>query len=77
MLNKIKWTIQYEIPKIGIRILDEIPHRLPKRWVNHVTMGNLGRLSVVDPRLHSKEVPTITVEDFGNAMKYDEGRRAA
>lgn len=64
--------LRYKARRVGTRILDELPHRLPRKWVNHLTAANMGRLSVEDPRLHTKEVPTMTVEDMMNAMKYDE-----
>jgi hypothetical protein len=67
--------ILYQLRKFGTQVLDWLPHHMPKRWINHLTMGNLGRLTVVDERLHSKEVPTITVEDIGNAMRKDENAR--
>ncbi len=62
----------------GIRqwtlFLDQLPHRLPSSVINHITMGNLGRLTVTDPSLHNREVPTITVEEIGVAMRRDEGQ---
>jgi hypothetical protein len=67
-LRWIIWRLRYQEQKV----LDWLPGHMPKRWINHLTMGNLGRLTVTDERLHAREVPTITVEEIGNAMKYDE-----
>lgn len=57
---------------VETRILDALPRLMPKRWINHLTMGNLGRLTVRDPRLHTKEVLTITLQEVCGAIKYDE-----
>jgi hypothetical protein len=45
---------------------------LPRHLLNAVTAANLGRLTVVDKRLHSREVPTITIEELVEAMRVDE-----
>lgn len=64
----------YNLHKLEIRVLDRLVHRLPKRWINHLTCGNLGRLTTEDERLHTREVPTITVEEIMGAIKVDEQR---
>jgi hypothetical protein len=46
--------------------------RLPPRVRHLFVMSELGHLTALDPRLHSREVPAITVEEFAEAMKFEE-----
>jgi uncharacterized protein (DUF2249 family) len=46
--------------------------RLPPRFRHLLVMSELGHLTSHDPRLHSREVPTITVEEFAEAMRFEE-----
>jgi hypothetical protein len=46
--------------------------KLPARVRHLFVMSELGHLTAFDPRLHSREVPTITVEEFGEAMKFEQ-----
>lgn len=46
----------------------------PVRWRNAATALHMGWLVVEDPRLHEREVPSITVQEFMEAMKLSEGR---
>lgn len=47
---------------------------LPIRWRNQFAAIHLGQLVVLDTRLHTREVPTITAEEFMDAMRATEGR---
>lgn len=46
--------------------------KLPPNVRHLFVMSELGHLSSFDPRLHRREVPTITVEEFAEAMKFEE-----
>lgn len=45
---------------------------LPSRVRHLFVMSELGHLTSFDPRLHSREVPTITTDEFIAAMKFEE-----
>lgn len=59
---------------LGERLRLALWDRLPIRWRNQLTAFHMGQLTVLDPRLHSREVPVITAQEFLNAMKASEGR---
>jgi hypothetical protein len=46
--------------------------KLPPRVRHLFVMSELGHLTAFDPRLHSREVPAITVEEFAEAMKFEQ-----
>jgi len=71
---RIAYNLGYYDSKIEHHIISALMRVLPKSWTNHLTARNLGRLVVVDERLHTREVPTITAQEFMDAMKADEKR---
>lgn len=56
------------------RIAVDLWHRLPRNWRYTLTASTLGELTVRDPQLSGREVPTITVQELLDAMKI--GRRS-
>ncbi len=66
---------EWQPRRVEQKTLDWLVGALPRRWINHLTMGNLGRVYVNDPRLHAREVPTVTIQEIGEAIRHDERRR--
>jgi hypothetical protein len=70
-VNRLKWFIHDQkvlAEKRLLRAWDKVPRGIRQTLV----LNELGRLSVTDPRLHSREVPTITVQEIIDAMKFEE-----
>jgi hypothetical protein len=70
-VNRLKWFIHDQkvlAEKRLLRAWDRVPRGIRQTLV----LNELGRLSVADPRLHSREVPTITVQEIIDAMKFEE-----
>jgi len=51
---------------------DMLSGLLPKGLLNDLMLYNMGRLISLDPRLRTREVPSITVQEFIDAVKEDE-----
>lgn len=60
--------LRYRLQKVRENVLLWFVCHFPK-VANSVTCYNMGRLTVQDETLHSREVPTITVDELLSAMK--------
>lgn len=65
MVKKLRRMALYARRREAGALLLEV---LPRPWKATMAAHLIGELTATDPRLHSREVPTITVQELLNAM---------
>jgi hypothetical protein len=64
--------IKHDVVRTAEKVTVNAWFKLPPRFRHLLVMSELGHLTATDPRLHPREVPTITVDEIGRAMQYEE-----
>jgi hypothetical protein len=69
-VNRLRWFI-HDQKVLAEKRMIRTWFRLPPGLRHTLVCSELGALTVLDPRLHRREVPTITIQEVTDAMRYE------